>query len=500
MLSCLLARSASAAIVLMMVGVVALGAPPPAAIAAPPASPSTTVLAQGAGLGASPSGAVRRVQRILRRRGFSLGPPGADGRFGPLTAAAVRRMQTRYGLAPDGVVGPKTRRVLGLIAATSARRARSRRPSPQSSTTSRPPAPSAPSTAAPAARPPATLPAGRTAAPSAGGKRDSGPATILAALALLVALVALAISLWRIWRADHGLEVAALDRDLYLEGESERPDVGAFRGFAIATAVPSRGEHDPRRTRFLVDDPLKPAPVWVQGGDVRRSPSQLAAGEPVIGYVTAGPDPAIEQQAFMAIESACERSGWELGEIIHDEDTGRLVGRPGLTLALERIAAGKARGLIVSDARRLTRSLTALAALIDWFREAEAVLVLLDLDVDTATVHGHHTASAIVAVAGWEDERTTARSRRRLARVQTPDRTVAPTVEERAALIERIAAMRAAGMSVHAIGIQLDNEGVPPPSGVGRWTTTAVKSALQMAAAADDGVREALPRIPHRRR
>lgn len=495
MLSCLLARSASAAIVLMTVGMVAPGAPLPAAVAAPPAAPSASVLAQGAGLGASPSAAVRRVQRILRRRGFGLGPPGADGRFGPLTAAAVRRMQTRYGLVPDGIVGPRTRHVLGLIAAAAARRAARRRPSTPAQTTSRPP--TTPHRATPAPRPATTRPATRPAASSTGAKGDSGPATILAALALLAALLALALSLWRVWRAERRLEVAPIDRDLYLEGESARPEVGPFRGLAIATAVPSRGEDDPRRARYLVDDPLKSAPVWVEGGDVRRSPSGLAAGEPVIGYVTAGPDPAIEQQAFMAIETACERAGWELQDIIHDEDTGRLVGRPGLRSGLERIAAREARGLIVSDARRLTRSLTALAALIDWFRDAEAVLVLLDLDVDTATVHGHHTASALVAVAGWESERP--RSRRRVARVQAPDRPALPTVEERAALIERIAVMRAAGMSVHAIGIQLDNEGVPPPPGVGHWTTTAVKGALEMAAAVDDGVREALPRIPHRR-
>ena len=52
----------------------------------------TSVLAEGVGMHAKPSVRVRQVQRALKRRGYSLGAPGVDGRFGPLTAAAVRRL------------------------------------------------------------------------------------------------------------------------------------------------------------------------------------------------------------------------------------------------------------------------------------------------------------------------------------------------------------------------------------------------------------------------
>ena len=494
MSSWLLARRASAAIVLMAVGAVALGAPPTAVAATPKTTP---VLEQGAGLGSTPSAAVRRIQRILERRGFGLGPPGADGRFGPLTAAAVRRMQTRYGLAADGVVGARhaassaswpRRRERGPTPPRDPRRHRHRRS---------PARPAPPQTTAP---PPVTHPS--TPAPSVtreAVKTDTTTATALAALAALLAAAALAVALLRSRRPRSAPVLAAIDRDLYLEGHSDHPGIGAFRGFALATAVPPGGTDDPRRARYLVDDPRKPAPVWVEGGDVDRSPSQLAPGEPVIGYVTADPDPNAEQEAFMAIETACDQAGWRLDDIVRDQDTGRMVGRPGLTRALERIAAGEARGLVVGDARRLVRSLADLGALLEWFRDAEAVLVALDLDLDTASIHGHQTASTLISVSGWEGDRVATRTRRGLARVQTPERAAVATADERAALVERIGAMRAAGMSLEAIATQLGKEGVAPLRGAVRWSPAVVRSALD-GPSRTRSIRDQLPAIPVHRR
>jgi hypothetical protein len=68
--------------------------------------------------------APRRVARPVLRQGArgehvqvlqrNLGGLAADGIFGPLTTAAVRRFQQARGLKVDGIVGPQTWGALGL--------------------------------------------------------------------------------------------------------------------------------------------------------------------------------------------------------------------------------------------------------------------------------------------------------------------------------------------------------------------------------------------------
>src|SRR5256885_16854380 len=82
-----------------------------AALPAVAQAATSTVLARGAGYD-NPSGSARveQLQHRLRLVGVSPGP--IDGRFGPLTEAAVRRYQLRDRLAVDGLAGPPTRTAL----------------------------------------------------------------------------------------------------------------------------------------------------------------------------------------------------------------------------------------------------------------------------------------------------------------------------------------------------------------------------------------------------
>jgi DNA invertase Pin-like site-specific DNA recombinase/peptidoglycan hydrolase-like protein with peptidoglycan-binding domain len=451
-------------------------APAPASAATKPAPE----LVQGAGMGAKPSAAVRRVQRVLHSRGYSLGRPGVDGRFGPLTDAAVRRFQADSGLMADGIVGPKTHRAVSRIERRQQRSSSARR---IGSRTKKSTTPKLVTTSPPATQ---TAPAGAN-----NNNNDQGTnAGWLVAIAWAAAVAAfsaavMASILRRPGRRPDGAVqgITPLTHELYMEGSSDDERVGDFRGNAIAVRLATeRGEvQSETETWYLVDDKRKPAPVWVRDIDVRRSPSGLLPGEPVIGYVTVSSeahrsdaDPAVHE-----IEAACERASLELLEVVTDRESGRGLERPGLTYALQQITEGKASGLVVSDLRRLSRSIVDLGALMEWFRAAGAGLIALDLGVDTSTPVGQEIATTLVALGDWEHARIARRTRSGLTEVKASGRRAGrPSLRDHPDLVERITAMRGANMTLQAIADQLNAEGVPTLRGGAMWRPSSVQAAL----------------------
>jgi DNA invertase Pin-like site-specific DNA recombinase/peptidoglycan hydrolase-like protein with peptidoglycan-binding domain len=478
-------------------------------------STSTPLLAQGAGMGDRPSGAVRTVQRELRHRGYDLGAPGVDGRFGPLTDAAVRRAQSDQGLVADGLVGPTTRRALGLSRTTrngsrttrngsrTTRRSGARTPSTTPSSNAKAKTNTKPNanTNKPAAQRP--QPAATKDTNASGSSSRDDTLWVLAGLAALAAFCT-ALFLFARWSPhrhddDASTVVAPINHDLFVEGRSDDEQIGEFRGRAVATTVTTRPGGGPgdQETRFLVDDARKSAPVWVRQENIRRSPTRLSTGEPVIGYVTLSPDaPGDEADGpARAIAQACEDAGWRLLDVVTDRENGRGLERPGLTYALRQIAERKARGLVVSDLRRLSRSTIELGALMEWFRDADAALIALDLGVDTSTPVGRELAATLITLSGWERERIARRTRSGLAEVRAHGGAAGrPAVSDRPELAERIAGMRAARMTLQAIADRLNAERVPTLRGGTMWRPSSVQAALgYRRPGASRGPRDQLP-------
>ncbi|MGG1552850.1 spore cortex-lytic enzyme [Paenibacillus ferrarius] len=86
---------------LVLVALVASAGVSANAVYSVPSASAAVVLQQGA-----VNGDVWDVQYRLRTLGYY--EPSIDGKYGPITAAAVRNFQTNYGLNVDGIVGANT--------------------------------------------------------------------------------------------------------------------------------------------------------------------------------------------------------------------------------------------------------------------------------------------------------------------------------------------------------------------------------------------------------
>jgi DNA invertase Pin-like site-specific DNA recombinase len=285
---------------------------------------------------------------------------------------------------------------------------------------------------------------------------------------------------------------ARLRRDRKQPRTSSRP--------SLENELAARSDDRRARTRTLQP---------VNDGDIEAGASTFAAavdppppGSPpvhrVIGYITisAGLPVSEDDESAAAIEAMCERSGWQLVEMVRDREVGSALERPALGYALERIAHWHADGLVVSDLQRMSRSIVDLGTLMAWFRDAQAALIALDLGIDTSTQKGHHVASTLITLSDQAHERIAVGGRNGTNQPNGGRRTGRPAVRHDPELLERIAVMRAANMTLQAIADQLDDEGVPTLRGGKKWRPSSIQAALGYRR---PRARDHLPSLDHRR-
>jgi DNA invertase Pin-like site-specific DNA recombinase len=202
-----------------------------------------------------------------------------------------------------------------------------------------------------------------------------------------------------------------------------------------------------------------------------------------IGYASApgnGEDREDIESQRRAIERSCAQHGCDLAELVADREPrdGKAFDRPGLSHALERIAAGDASCLIVSGLERLSRSVAELGTLVRWLEENGIRLIAADIELDTASPSGRGTARALASVAKIEHDRLSERTRKGLAAARAKRHATGdPGATDWTVLRQRIASMRADGMTLQAIADVLNAEGVPTQRGGAKWRPSSVQTA-----------------------
>jgi peptidoglycan hydrolase-like protein with peptidoglycan-binding domain/DNA invertase Pin-like site-specific DNA recombinase len=435
----------------------------------------------GAGYG-RPQGSPRVRSLQARLRGLGLRPGPLDGDFGPRTQAAVMRLQAAAGAHLDGVVDAATWRLLAN-AGPILRRG---------------PAGGGPQQSAGSGRRMPEQPTRQTVS-------DESDSTSLNLLLLIAAaaLAAVAGTLLGLLGSPGAGTSVPLAQGIVAEGRALADSIGEFRGHVHALVLGTRGLLRRPEARYLVNDPRKPGPFWVTHREIERlqavaptSARQAGTGNGngngtsrngvrVVGYATApkteGSGGALVREQAAAIDALCERQGWRLLELVREVEEPRVKGldRPGLTYALERLANGEASCLAVSQLRRLSPSAADLGRILESIARNGGRLVALDVDIDTAVPAGRKAANVLISVGAWERERVGQRTRKGLEAARARGGRIGRrAVEDVPELKERIAAMRANGLTLQAIADRLNAEGVPTLRGGEKWRPSSVQAAV----------------------
>lgn len=195
--------------------------------------------------------------------------------------------------------------------------------------------------------------------------------------------------------------------------------------------------------------------------------------------------------------------GLTLVETIVDAGvSAKTLDRPGLCQALAALTAGKAEALLVTKLDRLTRSVRDLGTLVeDYFAEGRFALLSVADSIDTRSAGGRLVLNVLGSVAQWEREAIGERTSDALVQVRaegvrlggealgwarteetdTDGRRLVREVEEEAATVARIRALRSEGRTLRDIAATLTAEGRRTKRG-GAWAAETVRLVLARCA------------------
>jgi DNA invertase Pin-like site-specific DNA recombinase len=193
---------------------------------------------------------------------------------------------------------------------------------------------------------------------------------------------------------------------------------------------------------------------------------------------------AAQRRATGSLIQANSFKGWESAGVHSDEGVSSrlpLDKRPALVSALVRIGAGEADGIVAMKLDRFCRSVAEIDYLMKAANDPKSggfALVAMDLGVDTSTAGGKLVARVLAAVAEWERDTISERTKAALAEkvalgIQLGRPRLIPE-----SVIERCRELKIGEhLSTRAIARRLDADGIRPPRGT-TWSHSTVASLL----------------------
>ncbi len=188
-----------------------------------------------------------------------------------------------------------------------------------------------------------------------------------------------------------------------------------------------------------------------------------------------------------AIEDEVARRGWQLVDVCTDEGLSgaSLKGRNALVRAVRMVESGEADAIMATKIDRVSRSVADFADLIARADRHKWALVVLDIGLDLTTSTGKLVAHIMCAVAEFERNIISDRTKDGLAAAKAKGVRLGGPQAVPDVIAERIHTMREDdGMTLTAIADQLNAEGVPTGRGGKRWWPSTVNAVLKRTAAA----------------
>ena len=154
--------------------------------------------------------------------------------------------------------------------------------------------------------------------------------------------------------------------------------------------------------------------------------------------------------------------------------------RPALGQALTMLAGGDAKALVAVSLSRLGRRTRDVLDIADQADAEGWRLVILDLALDTATPTGRLALTVLAAVAELEREQTRQRTRDGLAAARAKGvRLGAPVSAATRNAVAVVDQLRERGLSWRAVAGELNERGVPTPTGAGRWHANTARRVVR---------------------